>query len=82
MTKSAVLIIGVFLLAACDATPKGNKSIMPVEHEESVEHVDHHGHHEAEEQGEEEISTAETDSTRNAAAEVPVTEPAPRDSAQ
>lgn len=45
MKKLGLLIVGAFLLTACDATPGGNKSIMPVEHEEAVEHVDHHEGH-------------------------------------
>lgn len=45
MKKLGLLIIGAFLLTACDATPGGNKTIMPVEHEEAVEHVDHHEGH-------------------------------------
>lgn len=49
MKKIGLLIVGAFLLAACDATPKGNRSILPVEHEEAVEHVDHHEGHDAHE---------------------------------
>lgn len=82
MKKLAVLIIGGFLLMACDATPGGNKAIMPVEHEESMEHVDHHGHHGTEAHDEHEHATTETDSTQNTAAEVPVSEPVKTDSAQ
>lgn len=41
--KKLGLLIGVaFLLAACDASPGGNKSILPVVHDEAVEHVEHH----------------------------------------
>jgi len=49
MKKLGLLIVGafLFLLTNCDATPGGNKSIMPVEHEEAVEHIDHHDGHEA-----------------------------------
>ncbi len=47
MKKSGLLIVGTFLLIACDATPGGNKVIMPVEHDEAVEHVEHHEGHEA-----------------------------------
>lgn len=81
MKKLAVLIIGGFLLMACDATPGGNKAIMPVEHEESMD-VDHHGHHGTEAHDEHEHATTETDSTQNTAAEVPVSEPVKTDSAQ
>lgn len=45
MKKLGLLVAGAFLLTACDATPKGNKSILPVEHDEAVEHVDHHEAH-------------------------------------
>ncbi|MFA7686991.1 MAG: hypothetical protein WCY25_03895 [Moheibacter sp.] len=82
MKKLGLLIIGSFLLAACDATPKGNKSIMPVEHEEAMEHVDHNEHHEIEAQNDHGQATTATDSTQNTAAEVPASEPVKTDSAQ
>lgn len=45
MKKLGLLIVGAFLLTACDATPKGNKSILPVEHDVAVEPIDHHESH-------------------------------------
>lgn len=33
MKKLSLLIVGVFLLVACDATPGGNKAILPVVHD-------------------------------------------------
>lgn len=47
MKKLTLLAIGAYVLIACDATPKGNKVILPVEHDEAVEKVDlseHEGH--------------------------------------
>lgn len=83
MKKLAVLIIGGYLLVACDATPGGNKAIMPVEHEESMEQVDHHGHHGTEAHDDHgHDAAAATDSTQNTTAEVPVSEPIKTDSAK
>lgn len=40
MKKLGLLIVGAFLLAACDATPGGNKSILPVVHDGNMEQVE------------------------------------------
>lgn len=45
MKNLGLLFVGAFLLASCDATPKGNKSIYPVVHDEPVEKVDVHAGH-------------------------------------
>lgn len=75
MKKLGLLIVGTFLLAACDATPKGNKSILPVVHDEAVEHVEHHqgGHEnhdthatEAHENQDAHVSTEKKDSLNKA----------------
>lgn len=42
MKKIGLLALGTIILAACDASPGGNKDIMPVVHDEPVEHVEHH----------------------------------------
>lgn len=75
MKKLGLLIAGTFLVVACDATPKGNRSILPVEHDEAVEHVDHHeGHdtshdnHEGHGDGNHETHTSETKDSLNAPA--------------
>lgn len=81
MKKLGLLFVGAFLLASCDATPGGNKSIYPVVHDEAVEKVDHaeHGHegHDAHE-GHATETTEVKDSTHTAEAAVE----APKDSAQ
>ena len=63
MKKLGLLIVGAYALVACDATPGGNKSILPVEHDEIMEHVDHHaeGHDAHEGHGEEAHTTESTD---------------------
>ena len=76
MKKLGLLIIGGFLLMACDATPKGNKSIMPVEYDEPVEQVKNHENHSEEAQ----MQNTEAKDSVNASSEIPVTEPT--DSAQ
>lgn len=43
MKKFGLLIAGAFILASCDATPGGNKDILPVVHEGVAEEMDHHG---------------------------------------
>lgn len=40
MKKLGLLIVGAFLLAACDATPGGNKAIIPVVHDGNMENVE------------------------------------------
>lgn len=69
MKKLGLLIVGAFLLTACDATPKGNKSILPVVHDEAVEHVDHHEGHEGHEVHGAEAHTEESHDAHHATAE-------------
>lgn len=40
MKKLGLLIVGAFLLVACDATPGGNKAILPVVHDGNKEVVE------------------------------------------
>ncbi|MDD3771280.1 MAG: hypothetical protein RBT46_03095 [Weeksellaceae bacterium] len=39
MKKLSLLIVGTFLLVACDATPGGNKAILPVVHDTDTTEV-------------------------------------------
>lgn len=42
MKKLGLLIVGAFLLISCDATPGGNKDVLPVVHDGIKAEVDHH----------------------------------------
>jgi len=70
MKKTGLLIAGAFLLTACDATPGGNRDVLPVVHDEAVEHVDHHaeGHDEHENKASHTEHAAETKDTANTVA--------------
>lgn len=79
MKNLGLLFAGAFILASCDATPKGNKSIYPVVHDEPVEKVDAHaGHDHAEHNHATETTEVVVDTLNTAEAAVE----APKDSAQ
>lgn len=73
MKNLGLLFAGAFILASCDATPKGNKSIYPVVHDEPVEKVDAHAGHDHASETAEVVDTLKATET--------VVE-APKDSAQ
>ncbi len=80
MKKLGLLIGGAFILAACDASPGGNRDILPVVHDEPVEHVEHHAediHNQHTEEAAQEAndSTTVTTSTHSENVENPTTEP-------
>ena len=71
MKKIGLLALGAFILTACDASPGGNKDIMPVVHDEPVEHVEHHaeeahGHGHETDSAHHEIQPTANDSTATA----------------
>lgn len=75
MKKLGLLVGAAFLLTACDATPGGNKDIMPVEHDEAVEHVDHHEGHDAHAEESHEAHAMENKDSLDHAHETHVAEP-------
>lgn len=83
MKTFGLLLVGAFILASCDATPKGNKSIYPVVHDEPVEKVDEHaGHDHAnhDHAGHDHATETTTEVVESAAVETEVA--APQDSAK
>jgi len=71
MKKIGLLALGAIILAACDASPGGNKDIMPVVHDEPVEHVEHHteeadGHGHEADSAHHEMQPTASDSTATA----------------
>ncbi|MGB6083573.1 hypothetical protein [Moheibacter sp.] len=80
MKKLGLLIVGAFLFAACDSTPKGNKGVYPVTYDEIAEDVDHSEHHvQKADTAETEVSETADSAQLNPA---PTTAQEPTDSAQ
>lgn len=75
MKQLGLLIVGAFLLVACDITPGGNKGILPITHDTDKEElVEATPVEETEEVVEEE--TVEADANEEATAEEAVSEEA------
>jgi len=82
MKKLAVLAIASYLFVACDATPGGNKVVLPVVHEEHIAPMPEHNHEGHNHPEVVETIVEQTDSLKNNAAQEVIIEEATIEAAQ